>query len=304
MFKKFSMILALCAIVFVFSACEDNTTEPTTEEPVPAAPTNLQATSINDSTIALKWDASVDEDDALFEGYVLNITDNNGGLYAPIYPVKLEVNQVLNIESLHRATEYTFSLTAKFTNDSVSTAAVVKWATADRFTMDYYDESIRVYETASTDYGSGLDLSYEDDDNMPANHSVAMGEYWDLGIHTSNGLIFGSAAKLGYSTVTPDAVTEICKTVIMTEELSSVFDTEALSAKTFVEDVISLDDKTASFVIIVRRMDPVTSKYNYAKVLVKNVGGSFLQGTAPNRYVEFEISYQMEPGLPYAKIND
>ena len=42
--------------------------------------------------------------------------------------------------------------------------------------------------------------------------------------------------------------------------------------------------------------------YNYAKVLVKYNNGSFLQGTSPNRYVEFEISYQKVTGVPYAKV--
>jgi hypothetical protein len=40
--------------------------------------------------------------------------------------------------------------------------------------------------------------------------------------------------------------------------------------------------------------------HRYARVLVKAVRGSILQGTAPDRYIELEISYQATPNVPYA----
>lgn len=33
-------------------------------------------------------------------------------------------------------------------------------------------------------------------------------------------------------------------------------------------------------------------------------GGSFLQGTSPNRYIEFVVSYQKTPDVPYAKTSN
>jgi hypothetical protein len=44
-----------------------------------------------------------------------------------------------------------------------------------------------------------------------------------------------------------------------------------------------------------------SGNYHYARVFVKNVGGKLLQGVAPERYVELEITYQTTPNVPYAK---
>ena len=47
--------------------------------------------------------------------------------------------------------------------------------------------------------------------------------------------------------------------------------------------------------------DGIGSGRHYARVLVKaDEAGRLLRGTAPNRYVELEISYQMIAGLPFA----
>ncbi len=304
MLKKLAMIFALVAVVITFTACEEDTTEPTVEEPKPNPVTNFQATSVNDSTIALKWVASTSENDELFDGYYLNVENTIGTIYSETKVNPLGENEYLKIPGLIDATEYTFSIYAKFTNDSVSSIATVKWATADRFELNFDEDPIRVYEAVSS-FGSGLDL-YNEDDEAPATFTVDNAALWDLGINTSGDkLIFGSAAKLGFSSVTSDninAVTEIAVGMpYICDNLNDVFDSEALNTKQFAEDVIDLSPFSSSFVIVARRLDPNTQKYNYAKILIKNVNGQYLQGEAPNRYVEFEISYQKEQDLPYAK---
>jgi hypothetical protein len=81
-----------------------------------------------------------------------------------------------------------------------------------------------------------------------------------------------------------------------------VFDSQALDAKNFAERSIDLTQLASSTVLVVRYKYPGENEYHYAKILIKYVNGSFLQGTSPNRYVEFEISYQKVAGVPYAKI--
>jgi hypothetical protein len=295
MLKKLTLLFVALAAVFTFTACEEDITNPTTEEPTPEPISNFQATSIDSATIALKWTASVDEDDALFDGYYLTI-EGIPGAEQKVEP--LAEGQYLNVSDLNRATEYTFTLFAKYKNDSVSTPVSVTWAVADRFTMDDLDETLKVYEYASS-MGSGLDL-YSPTWGFPQILTVDGGAEWDLGLNTKTETIFGSAESLGFS-ITPEATTEICKDVIYTDDLNSVFDSEALSAKNFEVGTVNLDEMTGSFVMIVRRQNPETMEYNYAKVLVKYANGGYMQGDADDRYVELEVSYQKEEGIPYAE---
>lgn len=302
MLKKLSMLLASIALVFLFMSCED-LTNPTVVEEGPAAPTNFEATSLSATSIGLKWDASTDQDDPEFAGYFITVENTAGTMYDQIEQDSLPVNSYIStlsfVGDLDADLEYTFTIVAKFANDSASTPVTVKWATADRFVVDYDDEIIKVYEYSSG-FGSGLDL-YNEDDETSKTLTTTNGAMWDLGLNTNDGIIFGSATQLGFSSVTPDAVTEICPNIIVTENLNFVFDSEALSAKNFEEGVIDLTGYTKSFVVICRRIDPITNEYNYAKVLVKADAGSFLKGEDGDRYVELEVSYQKETNLPYAK---
>jgi hypothetical protein len=58
-----------------------------------------------------------------------------------------------------------------------------------------------------------------------------------------------------------------------------------------------------NLIIILRTKEDGENDWHYAKVSIKkntNTGG-WLFGTAPNRYVEVEISYQTKAEVPYAK---
>jgi len=89
--------------------------------------------------------------------------------------------------------------------------------------------------------------------------------------------------------------------------LNDVFDNVALSSgQTFAEKSLVLtelekEDPGKGFVFIAR-VKNTDATYNYAKVYLKlGADGKFLQGTAPNRYIEVEVSYQKISGVPYAK---
>jgi len=123
----------------------------------------------------------------------------------------------------------------------------------------------------------------------------------DLGLYTrDNKLIIASPTLLKqYYQSLPDNLraTEIAAEVYTNvNSLNDVFDSEALNAKTFAEREIDLTQYSGNIVLVVR-----TADNHYAKVLVKYVNGSFLQGSEPNRYVECEVSYQKAAGVPYAR---
>ncbi|MCE5305875.1 MAG: fibronectin type III domain-containing protein [Chloroherpetonaceae bacterium] len=291
-----NLFLVLFAAIFAFTACDDtdNPVDPTDK---PIAPTSLQATSKNESTVILRWTASTSESNSLFDKYVLTVT---GGAN-PIQPFDIAKGTTsAEISGLNEGTIYTFSIVTKFTDGTTSsTSAQIQWAPATRFVRNQNDQPIQVYESASN-FGSGL-VIFDPIGDGPKSATVSNGAQWNLGLDTRNGkLVLASARLLDYNFITQPGVTEIASEVINANSLDVVFDSQALEAKYFQERSIDLTQQNSSFVIIVRFRQPGSTQYNYAKVLVKYNNG-FLQGSADNRYVAFEISYQKQAGVPYAK---
>jgi len=303
MLKRINYLFAIALAALIFTAC-DETTDPINPdpEPKPAAPSNLQATSIDKSTVGIKFTASVDESNTLFDAYYLEITPGN----SPVEKITKDKINMYAIQGLNEGTEYTFKVYAKYTNDSVSAPISIKWAPAARFTKNFFEdtEPIKIYEYDS-DFGSGLKLyAKEGSSEGPKTLKTASGKDWDLGINDKSGkIIFGSASKLGYSTVKPDYPTEINIETIPATSLNNVFDSQALNANPlkFAETTIDLSTKTEDFVAICRKKNE-DGKYNYAKVLVKKGTNDWWNGSTPNRYITVEVSYQTVKDIPYAKV--
>ncbi|MGB9702534.1 MAG: fibronectin type III domain-containing protein [Candidatus Kapaibacteriota bacterium] len=296
--KKFTILaVALIFTALFFNACDNTSTNPIdNNQPTPNAPTNLRASS-KDGSVMLKWTASTSESNSLFAGYVLKIT---GG--TPMAPIALTSAQnPYEVKGLENGVEYTFSLQAKYTNDSLSTPVTIKWSPATRFTLNENDAPIRVYETASS-FGSGL-VIFNPSTEAPKTAKVADGANWTLGLYTKNGdLKIGSPKLLDYSYGSTPGTVEIADVISGVNSIEDVYDSQALNAKNFSEKVIDLKQYSSNIVLILRHHQTGKTDWNYAKVLVKYTGGAFLQGTADNRYVELIISYQKVTGMPYAKV--
>jgi hypothetical protein len=296
--KKFTVLaVALIFTALFFNACDNTSTNPIdNNQPTPNAPTNLQASS-KDGSVMLKWTASTSESNSLFAGYVLKIT---GG--TPMAPIALTSAQnPYEVKGLENGVEYTFSLQAKYTNDSLSTPVTIKWSPATRFTLNENDAPIRIYETASS-FGSGL-VIFNPSTEAPKTAKVADGANWTLGLYTKNGdLKIGSPKLLDYSYGSTPGTVEIADVISGVNSIEDVYDSQALNAKNFSEKVIDLKQYSSNIVLILRHHQTGKTDWNYAKVLVKYTGGAFLQGTADNRYVELIISYQKVTGMPYAKV--
>ena len=294
--KSILTAIAIMITAFFFNAC-DNSTTPTNSQNSPVAPTNLQATS-QDGSVIIKWTASTSETDPLFAGYVLNIT---GG--TPMAPISLtKVQNPYTVSGLEDGVVYTFSLQTKFTNDSLSAPITISWSPALRFTQNENDAPIRIYETASS-FGSGL-VIFNSNTKLPSSAKVSDGASWTLGLYTSNSqLLLGSPSLLNYNYGTTPGTVEIADVITGVNSLDEVFDSQALNAHNFSQKTIDLSQYSSNLVLIVRHHQSGQTDWNYAKVFVEYNNG-FLQGTSPNRYVEFNISYQEITGNPYAKIAD
>lgn len=288
--------------VLLFSACEETTTTP--DNPLVAGPDSMKATSLNETTVRLRWKLSSDESKTYFKDYVLFITP---GAFQP--KVISKGTNTIDINGLTDGTIYTFELKSRNIDDKESaTSAKIQWSPAFRFTTNVNDEPIRVYETASQ-LGSGLQL-FEPNSGKPKTLKVASGEFWNLGLYTKNNEVSIYSATYMYNQnlynfpSAPSYVTEISEDLFLTNTLDNVFDSQALSAKNFSTNYfidLTDPDYRNGVVFIVRTKQTGQTDWNYAKVLVKPGTSGLLQGTPDNRYIELVISYQKKAGVPYAK---
>ncbi len=301
-FKSMLLLSSFLLAILIFTAC-DNTTDTTEPNPTVAGPDSLKATSLNETTVRLRWKLSPDESKTYFKDYVLYISP---GAFAP--RVISKGTNTIDISGLSDGTIYTFELRARNTDDKESVgSAKIQWSPAFRFSKNINDEPIRVYETASQ-FGSGLQL-YDPTSGKPRTLKVASGEFWNLGVYTKGESSLYSANYISdnnlYNFPTqPSYTTEISEDIFLTNTLDNVFDSQALNARNFSKNYyidLADPDYKNGVVIIVRTKAPGATDWNYAKVLIKPGTSGLLQGTPDNRYIECEISYQKKTGVPYAK---
>lgn len=264
-----------------------------------AGPTDLQATSVNATTLHLTWTSSTDEGNADFSGYQLNWSAN-GEAQTPVQIDPAAATNPLPIENLTEGVEYTFTM---YTIDNDGYLSVdpttVTWSPASRYDESVFGGStINVYETTS-DFGSGLDL-YDPAQDGTMSKAVSSSADANLALDTRNGIEFGSASQINYSYGggTPNSA-EIGE-VVEVSELNNEFNVIPLDQDNYDEKVLDLNDYNGSIVMNVRVFDTNTNQYNYGRVLIRNNGG-WLEGSGDDEYIVVEVSYQKEAGVPYAK---
>jgi len=310
--NKFLLLLSSFAVIAIMMvSCDSNTVDPDPDpQPKPSPASNLQATSINATTIHVKFEDSPSESNLLFKDYQLSWKEDGGPTVGDSKVVLANDPNIVEVTGLTEGKVYLFTLVARYTNDSISTPITVQWSPASRFTLNNNDDEIKVYETSSN-FGSGLQMFYESD-GAPRVRTVANGKDWDIALDTrDNKIIIASASKVGYNFPTGQTPepTYFYKDYFTASSLNEIFDSRAMndgdrnsnySELTF--DLSTFTDNK-SVIFYVRKYQPGQTRYNYAKVMLKRPasGGSFLQGSTPNRYVLFEISYQKTADVPYAK---
>jgi hypothetical protein len=301
-------LFAFALGIFILSACSDNSTTPNVPVNVaPQPPTALAATSINDSTIMIKWTASTSVADTSFKEYVLSI------LQTPYSSIVIRKDQTnYTITGLVEGTEYQFQLEAMSNSGLTSTAAIVTWSPATRFIVNDLGNPILLHERASK-LASGLQFC-DSTSGFPVCLTSDYKNLWNIAVDTAaNGHIIIECAAL-FASYTPDETTEMCDRIFMANSLSDVFDSEAMdqahntdgSKVTFGVDKCDLNDPQLNtnygVVLAFRAKDPTTQKWHYAKLFVKRqANGNFFLGDTGNRYVECQLSYQKVGDVPYAK---
>jgi hypothetical protein len=268
------------------------------------APTGLRASSIDSSSVKLLWDSV-----AHVPRYeVMAIAKATGDTLRASTP-----SSSCTIDGL-AAGEYLF-MVRSISVEEGSAWRSIRWAPATRFTQDAQapGTTLRMYEWAST---SGSSLALDPSVGGPRNASV--GGQWQprvqLAIYTSSTSstefsIGSTYAFLPFRNADRfDSSSYIGRTLYAVSSLNDHF----LSVDLESDFVLSGTEagNVASFILPNERLDGKGHLFllrygngagrHYARIFVKNVGGKLLQGTAPNRYVEIEMSWQSVAGVPYA----
>ena len=286
------LILAVIASLAVLPACESETSPEDPVETKPAAPTELAATSLSATEVGLKWNVVADTARKSYVITVVNMDDNSSGDVTIADPNATNVA----ISGLVEGTVYSFTVRAVNNTVQSDPSSTIMWSPASRQTAQ-----LRLYETSSQQ-GSGIEL--------PANAglTIAAGRLWDICLDTRNeSFDIGSPTASSYTTAEDQPkfpngdvarVTLIGKIWPNTSSLDEVYESVDLTSETLEEALLNFNLQERDglpFAFVVK-----TENGNFAKVLVKATGGKLLQGTAPDRYVDLEISYQNGADVPYA----
>jgi len=306
-----AMFTVALLTVFVFTACEEKPEpvgpdpEPPVENPIPRAVDSLKAGATSETSIKIQWKHSPDRDSVWFKEYHVEIAPPPPAL-PWVDTIPKNINTV-DFTGLNNATRYNFTVYAVSDSAKVSTGRSIEWA-ASKFFTTVNGTSIKVYGHASS-FGSGLRFYGFEGATEPSIHNVANGANWNLGLHTNaaGDIRFGSASVVGPmynswgSSTTPlDAY--ITDVMYDDAALGGLMLDKDLSTLTFTKKAIDLKTTTnAQGAVFFARVGSGATA-NYAKVIVRKSGGNFLQGTAPNQFIEVVISYQTAAGVPYAKI--
>ncbi|MFN8359232.1 MAG: fibronectin type III domain-containing protein [Candidatus Kapaibacterium sp.] len=288
MFKYKSLLAAATLVALIMVGCNENTTTPT--DTVPNPPTGLMASSNSSSKITVKWTPPTA---GTFTGYKLRITGT--GLDTTV-----TINDKTTIgyfaDNLTNGVKYTFAVSSVNGTATSATAATISWSPASRFTQ-INGNDIRIYESSSTK-GSGLRL-YNDVTKSPEVLNVSGGSLWDIGFDNkgiADSIDTGSPGALSF-TIAPRRVTLMGKIYSNVTSLDDIYETADLTVGTD-EGAYTLPNNAAAGYCFVLK----TADGNFAKVLVKSVGGKILQGTAPDRYCQVEVSYQTTKNVGHAEV--
>ncbi len=316
--KKRFLAAMLGALGIVLAGCEDNTTN-TPVTFIPAPPSNLMALSLSDTSVRIKWTPSPSESNAEFKGYRVTVTSGT----QTFNPLTLGKGQtIVDVLGLDAGKTYSFTVVA-YTNDTVSSSISIQWAGAKRF------RGIRAFETSSSN-GSGIRLL--DGSNL----TIANGTEWDVCLDTRqeqgkpDNWAFGSprastytddegkfirgarAGQLAKATIIfcdSTAPQNVTPYFVVADSLEAVFDSKAIGTGKAIRQImlenLQAQSKNMIFYAMVapdNSLNPPTTQYRYAKIMLKAQGGAILQGTAPNRYVEIDYSIQTAVGVPYALV--
>ncbi|MBU3699318.1 MAG: fibronectin type III domain-containing protein [Candidatus Kapabacteria bacterium] len=299
-------ILSIAFAVIAMVGC-DSVTEPTDTTPaVPKAPASLEAKSVNQTSIGLRWTLAAN-DTVTPTGFVVEYGTKESTTRISL-PVSGASTRTATVTGLTEGAIYEFAVYAM--NDTVRSLASpkVQWASARRA-----EGTFKLYSSSSSSEGSGLGIFRAA--GMPAVLKIANGGEWDLCFddkEAGNPKI-GSPGQSRYVDAEykfPNG--QLSKTVYINDvvytnvtSLDDVYESSPLTLPAVNGErmfpINGLPASTSGIAFVMGTRDETDKKYNFAKVLLKKQSnGSYIMGSGASAYVEVVVSYQTVKDVPYA----
>ncbi len=298
MIQKILSTVLVAALVFVWTACQDSTTEPTKTKLQPI--TSIKAYSVSNTSVGLKWTKSTDEAKADFLNYYLK-TKNPDGTTAKEMTVAKGLDSAV-VTGLTNGVIYTFEVISKVTTGSTSyldgDPVTIKWSPAWRFELEGTIE-IKVYETTSSvGYASGL-IFYHPTSAGPKTVSLVSAD--------------SSLIDVYVKTETGSNISLRSSHLYRSNRKITRFSNLYRNSETLNDPQIAPPD-TATYINYEFPVDSVTvtsSRIYYFKGVNGNYGrilimrnpsnGTLIWGTSPEQYLKLKLSYQSVAYNPYSK---
>jgi hypothetical protein len=294
LFKRFNRIgasfIAVCGFSLVIMSCGTTGTDPVVTKLDPPAPVDsIFALSATSTSIRLTWKASPTQSQTTFTGYRVTVSGGAAPTTFTVASPSGTNRPLVDITGLVTGTPYTFVIVAT-NKDTVSAARQIVWAPARRLTAFANGNTARMYETPSM-FPSAIQFTAA---GAELASIATAGSAADIAIATvGDSLYFGTPRTL--YTIATGRATLMDNTGFYggVDSLNQIF--EPVNAVPFIQRNYGVRTGQAKGLLVYFR----TASGNLVKMLMKSVGGTLLQGTSPNRFVEVEFSYQPTANIGY-----
>lgn len=295
---KLLLFIFVVATTLLFTSCKDSTTEPAKVKLQPV--TNLQAYSVNNTSVGLKWTKSTSENLADLENYIIKVKTLDNSTVGTTTVSKGTENTVL--ASLSNGVIYRFEITSKALATSNayinSDSVTIRWSPAWRFETEG-TIPIQVYErTSSTGLASGL-IFYYSATNLPKTVSLLSADSSQIDVFVnsvgaSNVALSSSHLYRANRRITRFSTVSYNDTTLNNPQIAPP-DTTTYTLFTIPIDSVAA---TTPKIIYYKGVNG-----NYGRILIQRnpANGTLIFGTSPDQYLRVRISYQSVAYNPYSK---
>lgn len=298
MIHKILSIVLVVGLVFIWSACQDTTTEPTKTKL--QSVTSIKAFSVSNTSVGLKWTKSTDESKTDFLNYYLKAKNPDGTTTKELTITK-GIDSVI-VTSLTNGIIYTFEVISKVTTSSTnyidSDPATIKWSPAWRFNLEGTID-IKVYETtSSTGFASGL-VFYHPTVQGPKTVSLLSADSSLIDVYVKTETGSNVSLRSSHLYRSNRKITRFSNFYRNSETLNNPQDAPPDTASyTLFEFPVDSVATTSSRIYYFKGVNG-----NYGRILVMRnpTNGTLIWGTSPEQYLKLKLSYQSVAYNPYSK---
>ena len=250
---------------------------------------NLAAFSADSTTVGLTWALADGFETSTMLDQFIKITSGAALIDSISLPFTA---RAVSVPNLTEGVTYTFTASIRITADSIHSSALpISWSPAKRLSLTPSGQPLRLYESNSS-LARGIRFF---SDSLNSTMIIPLGS----AEHSLIDVYFNSSLKLESGSLAPPGgrTTQFSTQTMAANSLNTGQQSPPATATYTSTGVVIDGEPAASGVIAFAR----TQDNHYARILIlRGPGNIFVQGNAPNRYIEVQISYQSTPFVLYA----